>query len=44
MIVQAIIPVREIDDRVSAAMFLVELFLWNFRFHFGSVFKIINLE
>jgi hypothetical protein len=27
MIVQAIIPVREIDDRVSAAMFLVELFL-----------------
>jgi hypothetical protein len=27
MSVQAIIPVREIDDRVSAAMFLVELFL-----------------
>jgi hypothetical protein len=27
MIVQAIIPVRKIDDRVSAAMFLVELFL-----------------
>jgi hypothetical protein len=27
MIVQAIIPVREIDNRVSAAIFLVELFL-----------------
>jgi hypothetical protein len=44
MIVQTAIPVREIDDKISAEMFLVELFLWDFRFHFGSVFKIINLE
>jgi hypothetical protein len=27
MIVQAIIPVRETDDKISAVMFLVELFL-----------------
>jgi hypothetical protein len=44
MIVQAAIPVREIDDRISTQMFLVDLFLWNFKFHFGSVLKIINLE
>jgi len=44
MIVQAVIPVREIEDRISALMFLVGLFLWSFKFHFGSVFKIIKLE
>jgi hypothetical protein len=44
MIVQAAIPVREIDDKISAQVLLVDLFLWNFKFHFGSVFKIINLE
>jgi len=44
MIVQAAIPVREIDDKINAAMLLVDLFLLNFKFHFGSVFKIINLE
>jgi hypothetical protein len=27
MIVQTAIPVREIDDKISAEMFLVELFL-----------------
>jgi hypothetical protein len=44
MILQAVIPVREIDDRISAQVFLVDLFLWNFKFYFGSVFKIMNLE
>jgi len=44
MIVQAAILVRETDDKISALMHLVGLFLWNFKFHFGSVFKIINLE
>jgi len=44
MTVQAVIPVREIEDRISAQVFLVDLFLWNFKFHFGSVFKIMNLE
>ena len=44
MIVQAAIPVRETDDRISAQVFLVDIFLWNFKFHFGSVFKIINIE
>ena len=44
MIVQAAIPVKEIDDRISALMFLVGLFLWNFKFHFGSAFKIIKPE
>jgi len=44
MIVQAATPVKETDDRISALMFLVGLFLWNFKFHFGSVFKIIKLE
>jgi len=42
MIVQAAIPVGEIDDKISALMLLVGLLLW--KFHFGSVFKIINLE
>jgi len=44
MIVQVATPVREIDDKIIALMLLVGLFLWNFKFHFGSVFKIINLE
>ena len=44
MIVQVDIPVREIDDWITAQAFLVGLFLWHFKFHFGSVFKIINLE
>jgi len=44
MIVQAAMPVKEIDDRTIALMFLVDLFLWSFKFHFGSVFKIIKLE
>ena len=44
MIVQAAIPVKETDDRISAQMFLVDLFLWNFKFHFGSLLRIINLE
>jgi len=44
MIVQAAIPVKETDDRIIALMFLVDLFLWSCKFHFGSVFKIIKLE
>jgi hypothetical protein len=44
MTVPAAIRVRETDDKISAIMLLVVLFLWNFMFHFGSVFKIINLE
>jgi hypothetical protein len=44
MIVQAAIPVKETDDRISALIFLVAMFLWNFKFHFGSVFKIMKLE
>ena len=43
MIVQAAIPVKEIDDRAIALMFLVDLFLWSFKFYFGSVFKIMKL-
>jgi len=43
MTVQAI-PVKKIDDRIIALMFLVDLFLWSFKFQFGSVFKIIKLE
>ena len=31
------------DDKISAIILLVILFLWDFKFHFGSVFKIINL-
>ena len=41
---QAVITVREIDDRISALIFLACLFLWNFKFHFGTVFKIMKLE
>jgi len=44
MVVQATNRVKEIDDRISVLMFLVGLFLWNFKFHFGSIFKIIKLE
>jgi hypothetical protein len=42
--VQATIPVRETDDKICALILLIALFLWNFKFHFGSVFKIMNLE
>jgi len=42
--VQTAIPVREIDDKISGVIFFVVSFLWNFRFHFGSVFEIINLD
>jgi hypothetical protein len=38
------IPVRETDDRISAEMAFVDLCLWKFKFHFGSVLRIINLE
>jgi hypothetical protein len=34
MIVQIIIPVREIDDNISAVILFIGLFLWNFKFHF----------
>jgi len=44
MTIQAAIPVKAIDDRISAQMVLVDLFLWDFKFHFGSVFRIIKLE
>ena len=30
IILHTAIPVREIDDRISALMLLVDLFLWNF--------------
>jgi len=43
-IVQAVNPLREIEDRITAQVFLIDLFLWDFKFHFGSVLKIINLE
>ena len=39
---QAAIPLRETDDKISALMLVTGLFLWNFKFHFGSVFKIVN--
>jgi len=38
------IPISEIDDRNTALRFLVVLFLWDFIFHFGSIFRIRNLE
>jgi len=44
MIVQTAIPVKEIVYRISALTFLNGLFLWNFKFHFGSVFRIIKRE
>ena len=43
MIVLPAVPIRETDDRKIVLIFLVVLFLWDFIFHFGSVFKIINL-
>ena len=44
MIMQAAILIKEIDERIITQMFLIDLFLWSFKFHFGSVFKIIKLE
>jgi len=44
MIVQITIPVREMDDRTTAVIFFVVSGLCDLKFHFGSVFKIINLE
>jgi hypothetical protein len=44
MIVQAAIPIKEIDDSIRALILLIEVFLWSFIFHFGSVLRIINLE
>jgi len=44
MMVHAANPVIEIDDSVRALMLLVFVFLGAFRFHFGSVFRIMNLE
>jgi len=44
IIVQAINPVREIEDNISAQVFLIDLFLWDFKFHFGSALEIMNLE
>jgi len=44
MTMQAAIPVKETNARISALMFLFGSFLWDFKFHFGSVFKIIKLE
>jgi len=38
------LPAGDIDDRISALMLLVDLFFWNFKYHFVSVFKIIRLE
>lgn len=44
MIVQIAIPLREIDDKIIALMFLVVLFFCDCKFHLGSVFRIRNLE
>jgi hypothetical protein len=44
MIVQAVRPIREIEDRIRAQEFLIDLFLWNFKFHFGSALRIMKLE
>ena len=44
MIVHTSIPISEIDDRITALRFLPVLFLLDFMFHFGSVFRIKNLE
>ena len=44
IIVQAAIPIKEIDDTIIALTFLVVLFLGSFRFHLGSVLKITKLE
>jgi hypothetical protein len=42
--VQAAIPIKEIDDKINALILLAVLFLWVLKFHFGSVFRIKNLE
>ena len=44
IIVQIVSPVKEIEDRISVQVFLIDLFLWDFKFNFGSEFKIMNLE
>jgi len=44
IIVQAAIPVRETDDKISALMLWLAYFCGTFKFHFGSVFKIVSLE
>jgi hypothetical protein len=44
IIVQAAIPVREIDNEISALILLFGLFLWNFKVRFGPLFRIMNLE
>jgi len=44
MTVQITIPVREMDDRITAVIFFVISGLWDLKFHFGSVFRIMNLE
>ena len=43
-IVQMARPIKEIDDKINALMFTVALFLFALRFHFGSAFRIRNLE
>jgi hypothetical protein len=40
MIVHAAIRISEIDDRSLALILLSVLFLWDFVFNFGPVFKI----
>jgi len=44
MIVHIIAPISEMDDRAMALMFLVDLILCDWGFHFDSVLRIINLE
>jgi hypothetical protein len=44
MAVQIVIPVKEIDGMITAVMFFVISFLWDFKFYFRSEFKIVNLE
>jgi hypothetical protein len=42
--VQTTIPVKETDDNITAVVFFNTSFLGDFKFHFGSAFKIMNLE
>jgi len=44
IIVQAINPVREFENIISAHEFLIDLFLWDFKFRFGSALRIMILE
>ena len=44
LIVHAAIPVRETDDKISVLMLLVGLSSWIFKFNFGSMVTIINLD